>query len=54
MVTLTGSSPGGGACAVVRGEDARGKAMVGPEKEKHQGSFPQNYNLLMMKNNVSL
>ncbi len=49
MVTLTGSlsSPGGGAWPVVgvalrgemvRGEDARGKAMVGPGKDQHQGS----------------
>lgn len=51
MVTLTGSlsSPGGGAWLVVgvvgvalrggevvRGEAARGKAMVGPEKDQHQ------------------
>lgn len=51
MVTLTGSlsSPGGGAWLVVvgvalvgdvvRGEDARGKAIVGPVKKKqNQGS----------------
>ena len=48
MVTLTGSSssPGGGAWLVVgvalrgemvRGEDARGKAMVGPAKEQLYG-----------------
>ncbi len=51
MVTLTGSlsSPEGGAWLVVgvalmgdvvRGEDARGKAMVGPGKDKCQGSGP--------------
>lgn len=47
MVTLTGSlsSPGAGAWLVValmgevvRGEDARGKAMVGPGKDQCQGS----------------
>ena len=48
MVTLTGSlsSPGGGPWLaegvalmgeMVRGEAARGKAMVGPGRDQHQG-----------------
>lgn len=35
MVTLTGSSSGGEAWLAARGEDARGKAMVGPGKDQH-------------------